>query len=104
MTEASSCASALRLPSPLPSPIPLTIADLTVDDDAMDVDEEWTYSPASSDDETQTDAMDIDVDWWSYEVEDVEMIDMTAESDNLQLLAASEAPCFTCVNNFRSKL
>ena len=70
----------------------------------MDVDEEWTSSPTSSDEETQSDEMDIDVDLWSYEVEDIEMMDMTADSDNLQPLAACEAPCFPLVNNFRSKL
>ena len=59
----------------------------------MDVDEEWTSSPSSSDDKTQSDEMDIDVDLWSYEVEDVEMMDMTADGDNLQSLAGSEAHC-----------
>ena len=52
----------------------------------MDVDEGWTfssYTPVSSDEEEESDEMDVDVDLWpTSEVEDVEMFDMTSESND----------------------
>ena len=107
--EVSRGVSSPYLPSLEPSAIPTLIADSSPDDDAMDVDEEWT-SPSSlksswsssralSSDETESDEMDMDVDPWLDEVEDVEMMDVTEDSGNVQPLPAFEAPWLEFVNH-----
>jgi hypothetical protein len=69
---------------PLPQERHVSPLDEELDDDKMDVDEEWEssfYSSLSSDQGVESDEMDVDDVPWS---EDVEMIDMTTEGGNWQ--------------------